>query len=65
MTETYLAWLVLALFVALGVLSFKADVFKIESGLVALTVLLWQIMFGVALVNAVVFTVIWALVQLM
>jgi hypothetical protein len=62
MNETYLAWLVLVLFVAIGGLSFKADIFKIESDLVSLIVLAWQILFGVALVIAVGFTVGWALV---
>jgi hypothetical protein len=62
MNETYLAWLVLVLFVAIGGLSFKADIFKIESDLVSLVVLAWQILFGVALVIAVGFTVGWALV---
>jgi hypothetical protein len=62
MNETYLAWLVLGLFVALGALSLKADVFKIESGLLAITVFLWQVLFGGALAIAVVFAVIWALV---
>jgi hypothetical protein len=62
MNETYLAWLVLVLFVVIGGLSFKADIFKIESDLVSLVVLVWQILFGVALVIAVGVTVSWALV---
>jgi hypothetical protein len=62
MNETYLAWLVLVLFVAIGGLCFKADIFKIESDLVSLIVLVWQILFGVALVIAVGVTVSWALV---
>ena len=62
MNETYLAWLVLVLFVAIGGLCFKADIFKIESDLVSLIVLVWQILFGAALVIAVGVTVSWALV---
>jgi hypothetical protein len=62
MNETYLAWLVLVLFVVIGGLCFKADIFKIESDLVSLIVLVWQILFGAALVIAVGVTVSWALV---
>ena len=62
MNETYLAWLVLVLFVAIGGLCFKADVVDIKSNIVALTVLLWQIVFAGVVASSLVFAVIWALV---
>jgi hypothetical protein len=62
MNETYLAWLVLVLFVALGALSLKADACNINNSLVGVAVLILQILFSCALAIAVVFAVTWAFV---
>lgn len=65
MSETYLAWLVLFLFVVLGALSLKADVVKIESNFFSFVVFLWQIVFAGVLSVSLVFLVIWAFVTVM
>ena len=62
MNETYLALLVLVLFVTLGALSLKADAYNIKNSLIGVAVLILQILFGCAFAMAVVLTVIWALV---
>ena len=62
MNESYLALMVLVLFVTLGALSLKADAYNIKNSLIGVAVLILQILFGCAFAMAVVLTVIWALV---
>ena len=62
MNETYLAWLVLVLFVAIGALSLKADAYNINNSFVGVVALILQILFSCAFAITVVLAVIWALV---